>query len=88
MKIVGISTTRKEDRVTTTLYVTCPFDSYYNSPENGRSCQGEKVDSIYVGEYDCKNLKLGTEIEVYYDKAISSKNGVYQQIKLIQPISK
>lgn len=88
-KIIGMSAVRREDgRIYTTLYLSSPFESYFNSPENGRSCQGEMVDKVYVADYDCKNLKVGMEINIFYDKAVSSKKGVFQQIVLIQPVTK
>lgn len=45
---------------------------------------GQRVESIYVGHYDCSGLKVGQEIDVLYDKAVSTKNGVYQPIKRIE----
>jgi len=55
-----------------------------------RSCVWQKVDSIYVGhyDYDCSGLKVGQEIEVLYDRAVSTRNGVYQPIKRIEVVSK
>lgn len=89
MKIIGINSTKTEDgRITATLHVADTFPDYYNNPEKGRSCVGQKVDSIYIGTYDCTAFKPGMEIEVLYDKAVSTKNGVYQPIKRIEIIGK
>ena len=53
MKIVGISRTKTEDgRINSTVHIAEDFPGYYNNPEKGRSCVGQKVDSIYVGDYD------------------------------------
>jgi len=88
MRILGINSTRNEGRITTTLHVAGDFPDYYSSPEEGRTCVGQRVDSIYVGPYDCTGLKVGMEVEIYYDKAVSTKNGVYQPIKRIEVVSK
>lgn len=89
MKIIGINSTKTEDgRINTTLHVADVFQDYYNNSEKGRTCVGQRVDSIYVGPYDCTGLKVGMEVEIYYDKAVSTKNGVYQPIKRIEVVSK
>ena len=49
------------------------FPDYYNDPEKGRSCVGQRVGSIYVGEYDRTAIKPGLEVEIYYDKAVPTK---------------
>lgn len=73
---------------TTTLHLSDEFNSYYNNAEAGRSCVGKKVETIYVGTYDCTNLKVGMEVEVLYDKAVSTAKGIYQPIKRIVVLSK
>lgn len=73
---------------TTTLHVAEDFNDYFNNPEAGRSCVGKKAESIYVGTYDCTNLKVGMEVEVLYDKAISTAKGMFQPIKRITVLSK
>lgn len=84
MTILGINFTTNTDGVTTTtLQVSEDYNSYYNNPEAGRHCVGRKVESIYVGNYDCSALKVGMEIEIMYDRAISTKNGIYQPVKKI-----
>ena len=49
------------------------FPDYYNDPEKGRSCVGQRVGSIYVGDYDRTAIKPGMEVEIYYDKAAPTK---------------
>ena len=51
------------------------FPDYYNAPEKGRSCVGQRVGSIYVGDYDRTAIKPGMEVEIYYDKAVPTKEG-------------
>ena len=51
------------------------FPDYYNDPEKGRSCVGQRVSSIYVGDYDRTAIKPGMEVEIYYDKAVPTKEG-------------
>ena len=85
MKIVGISRTNTEDgRINSTVHIAEDFPGYYNNPEKGRSCVGQKVDSIYVGDYDCTALKPGMEVEIYYDKAVTTKTGFFQPVKRIE----
>ena len=89
MKILGKNSTKTSDgRTTTTLHVADAFPDYYNNPEKGRSCVGQRTDSIYVADYDTSAIKPGMEVEIYYDKAVSTKNGVYQPIKRIEIIGK
>ena len=65
--IVGIARTAAENgRVSTNLHVKSSFDDFHNNPEAGRTCEGEKVESIYVGNYDCSELNVGDEIEILY----------------------
>ena len=85
MKIVGISRTKTEDgRIKSTVHIEEDFPGYYNNPEKGRWCVGQKVDSIYVGDYDCTALKPGMEVEIYYDKAVTTKTGFFQPVKRIE----
>ena len=49
------------------------FPDYYNDPEKGSSCVGQRVGSIYVGDYDRTAIKPGMEVEIYYDKAVPTK---------------
>ena len=85
MKILGKHSTRNEDgRTSTTLHVADAFPDYYNNPEKGRICVGQRVDSIYVGDYDTTAIKPGMEVEIYYDKAVPTKTGFFQPVKRIE----
>lgn len=89
MKILGKNSTRNEDgRTSTTLHVADAFPDYYNNPEKGRSCVGQRVDSIYVGDYDCAALQPGMEVDILYDKAVPTKTGFFQPIKRIEIVKK
>ena len=68
MKIVGINFTTTNGIKKYTLHITDAFEPYYMNAESGRGCVGEKVESIYVGEQDCSQLKIGDEIENDYEK--------------------
>lgn len=84
MKLVGLNfTTNSKGIKNTTLQVTDEYNEYYTNTEAGRGCMGVKVDSIYVGDMDCSDLKIGMEIEVLYEKAIMTTKGTYQPIKRI-----
>lgn len=59
MKLIGInSTVNSQGKITTTLHVADDFNAYYHNAEAGRSCQGLKVESIYVGTIDCSMLQV------------------------------
>lgn len=89
MTVVGINSTTNESGVkNSTLQLLEEYDSFYNNPAAGRSCIGKKASSVYVGGYDVSNLKIGMEIEIYYDKAITTAKGTFQQVKLIETLSK
>lgn len=89
MTILGINyTTNNNGGKNTTVQVADEFNAYYNNLEAGRGCVGQKVEPIYVGDYDCTGLKVGMQVEIIYDKAISTKNGIYQPIKRIEVLSK
>lgn len=89
MTILGMNQSRNADgEWITTLQVADEYNAYYSNAEAGRKCVGQKVDSIYVGTYDVSALKVGMSIEILYDKAISTKNGVFQPIKRIETITK
>ena len=76
-------TTNAEGKRITTLHISDEFGAYYSNRGEGRGCEGQKVETIYVGEYDCTQFAIGMNIEVLYDKAIQTKNGIYQPIKRI-----
>ena len=87
MTVVGIAyALNKNNERVATLHVTDSFDEYDKNTELGRSCLGQKVDTVYVGTFDISNIKVGTAIDVAYDKAIQTKNGVFQPIKRIDVI--
>ncbi|MEL7606059.1 MAG: hypothetical protein AAGU39_08395 [Sedimentibacter saalensis] len=89
MKLLGKNySTNTNGQQSTTLHVAEEFNSYYTNVETGRGCVGMKVDSIYVGDYDCSALKVGMDIEVLYDKAITTTKGTFQPIKRIDVINK
>lgn len=84
MTIIGMNyTTSSEGKKNYTLQVADEYDSYYSNAEAGRGCIGQKTDAIYVGAYDCSQIKVGMQIEVMYDKAVNTRNGIYQPIKKI-----
>lgn len=83
-KIVGIVQGKSKTGLPVyTLHTVSPFDDYFNSPENGRKCDGMKAESNYVGPYDCSNLKVGQEIEIYFDQAIVANGKPFQNVALI-----
>ena len=88
MVIVGKnSTTNASGEINTTLQVLEEYESYYNNREAGSTCEGQRAESIFVGTYDCSRLKVGMNIDVYYDKAVTTARGTYQSVKKIDIIS-
>ena len=87
MQVLGISynTNTNGDKIST-IFVATEFEPYYKNPEAGRNCQGVRTESIYVGDFDVSDIKVGMEIEISYDKAIQTKHGLYQPIKRIDII--
>lgn len=84
MKILGMNYSMNANgQKTTTLQVAEEFNAYYTNVEAGRGCVGMKVESVYVGDYDCSALKVGMDIDILYDKAITTAKGTFQQIKRI-----
>lgn len=89
MQIVGMNyTINANGEKNFTIQGKTPYEPYYKNVEAGRNCIGERVESIYVGSYDCSNLKVGMEVEILYDKAIKTSKGMFQPIKRIDIISK
>lgn len=89
MTLLGMNnSTNTNGQKVTTLHVADDFNSYYTNADAGRNCVGKKVDTIYVGSYDCSNLKVGMEIDISYDKAVTSSKGTFQTVKRIDIINK
>lgn len=89
MKIVGIHySTRPDGQQNTTLHVLEEFNDYYKDVASGRGCEGMKAGTVYVGSYDCTDLKVGMDIEIFYDRAVETAKGTFQPIKLIQVLNK
>ncbi len=88
MRIVGKNYTRKSDgHTTTTLHVSTEFSDFYKKESEGRYCEGQSVETIYIGEYDSTKLSVGSEIEIFYGKAIQMKSGgIFQPIREIKLI--
>ena len=87
MKLIGISSIANEaGEKSYRLYIAEPFPDYANDAEKGRHAIGSKADGLYVGKYDCSKLKVGDEIEVYFDKAVTTKTGTFQPVKKIEVI--
>lgn len=87
MTLLGISSTlNSSGQKVATLYVAEDFPDYYHSIENGRTCSGKMANGVYVGMYDISALKVGMEIDILYDKAITSSKGTFQQVKRIDII--
>lgn len=89
MTIVGMHYNTNSNGIkNTTLHVLDNFGGYYINNEAGRGCTGNRVETIYVGDFDCSALAVGMDIDVLYDKAIKTQNGIYQPIKQIKILKK
>ena len=67
-----------------TLYLTAPFEPYFTNEAEARIAEGKNVKSVYVGEYDVSNIKIGSEIDIYYGEPVNTKNGTYAPIRKIE----
>ncbi len=90
MKIIGMSySINANGQKVTTIHVAEEFNDYYTNVETGRGCVGMKVEAIYVGDYDCSGFKVGMDIDILYDKAITTSKGkTFQPIKRIDVLNK
>ncbi len=87
MRILGINCSKNASKETVyTLHLATNFEPYYSDKHYERTCIGERVESIYVGTYDCSDLDVGMEVEIYYDRAKTSSKGTYQTVKKIEII--
>lgn len=85
--IIGILSNTKNGATTSTLHLAEDPSEFHN--RDGRKALGKVVSTVYVGEYDCSALRVGQEVEIFFSQAFKSNTGnVFQQVKLIQPISK
>ena len=73
MTVIGI----QKNGANATLHLTTDFESYFSNPELGRICTGKAVKSVYVGDFDISNIKVGSEIDILYGAPISTKSGAY-----------
>lgn len=86
-KIIGIaSTTNEKGEISYTLHLCDEFPEYANEIAKGKKAIGQKVETVYAAKYDCSKLKIGDEIIIYYDRAITTSKGTYQCIKKIDLI--
>ena len=79
MNVIGKHFSRNASgELTTTLRIAEKFEDYDKNAEMGRGCEGQRCESIYVGTYDCSAIKVGAIIEIFYDRAITTKSGTFQ----------
>ncbi|MBP1561762.1 MAG: hypothetical protein J6C96_11075 [Oscillospiraceae bacterium] len=90
MRVAGIqytpikSSDNSKNEFNYTLHVMDKFPEYLTNSDSGRGCSGMMVSTVYAGNYDCKDIKPGMEIEIYFDKAVSTSKGVFQTVKKIE----
>ena len=88
MKVVGMNYSVKANGKVTTLYVEQDFEPFYKDEDGTKGFVGKRAESIYAGYYDCSKFKVGDEIEIYYDKAMTLKSGkTFQTIKKIEKLN-
>lgn len=87
LTVLGIHRSIKNGITNTTLHVASEFPSYYNDKEAGRTSEGSMCQSIYVGSYDCSKILINSQIDILYDRAITTSKGTYQPIKCIDILS-
>lgn len=85
-KLVGIVTSFKNGKQSSTIHYIEDFDDFYISSKEYKVI-GQRAKSLYVGAYDVSTLPLGSEIEIYYGEYISLPNNKgFQPIKKIEVI--
>jgi len=88
MQVIGKNMSINSQGYTvTTLHLADDFNDYYHDEKAGRTCEGLKVESVYAGTLDCSAIKVGMNVDILYDKAVTTATGrVYQPIKRIDVI--
>lgn len=76
MRVLGIEINTRDNKNLTTLHVIDEFNSY---EQQHKVVEGQKVEAIYVGNYNCDAISVGSEIEIIWGRA----RGSYQPIKRI-----
>ena len=88
MKLIGISySTNASGQRAYTLSLAYEYPKYHHDVDAGRGCLGLKVESIYVGDYDCSGLKVGSIIDLAFNRAITTQKGTFQTVKRIEVVS-
>lgn len=83
-KVIGKHFSKNaEGKNVTTLHLADDFDLFYSDSTKGRGCEGQKVESVYVGTVDVSKIKVGMDVEIIYDKAITTSKGTFSPIKRV-----
>lgn len=83
-KVVGIRKSKKDDKVSTTLFLETPFSEYELNNENN-TCEGLSVQSEYFfSDIACK---LGDVIEILYRKNTYTGKAIAGGITVISSAS-
>lgn len=84
-KVIGIQmNTTKDGRISTILHLMGAFPAYSNNTAAGRNAVGNAVEVVYVGTVDCAHVKVGSIVDVIYDKAITTRKGTFQSVKRVE----
>ena len=83
-KVVGIKKTKKDDKVSTTLYLETPFSEYEASQESN-TLEGVSVMSEYF--FSDISCKLGDVIDILYRKNTYSGKAIAGGINIISSSS-
>ena len=86
-KVIGKHFSKNsEGKIVTTLHLADEFDGYYSDASKGRGCEGQRVESVYVGTVDVSKIKVGMTVDVLYDKAVTTSKGTFSPIKRVDII--
>lgn len=72
VKIIGIRTYETKDgKIVSVIFFGSDFEDW--EQEGAIRCDGNKVDSEYLGTYDISNLKVGDVVKLSYNKGFQGK---------------
>lgn len=69
-----------------TLHVAEMYGAYFSDAANGRGCVGMRTEEVYAGNVDCSHLKPGMQIDILYDRAVTTSKGTFQVVKRVEVI--
>ena len=87
MELIGLSwSLNGHGNKVYTLHVAEEYGAYFKDAANGRGCMGMRTEEVYAGTVDCSYLKPGMQIDILFDRAITTSKGTFQAVKRVEII--